>query len=145
MVNPSELRVGNYVLYNNQPVMVFGISVNAVMLNGFNQEIAVNESIIRPIPLVDTILQKVRSRIPSPEGLAYSYYGAKATFLIYPEHNGCFIGLNNRGKVFRVTPHIINYLHQLQNIFYAQYGVEMEINEGVLSRAVAMALEYGEF
>ena len=34
MINPCELRLGNYVLFNKQPIMIKGVTTNAVMLGG---------------------------------------------------------------------------------------------------------------
>ncbi len=155
MINPRELRIGNYVLYNNQPIMVKGITTNTVMLDGIMYDtgnpnyqfdykrIYAGEACIRPIPLCDTILQKIRSRIPAKGGFAYTYYPSKATFLINPDSNGYFIGMNYGKNVIHVTPHKLINLHELQNVFYSQYGSEMEIDERILVHAVASAIEEG--
>lgn len=156
MIEPSELRVGNFILYNNQPIMVKGVTANSVMLDGVMYEtgnpnfpfdykrIYADDDSIRPIPLSDTILQGIRSRVPRKNGYAYSYYGGKATFLIYPDSQGYFIGMDYRGNVIHITPNHVNTVHQLQNIYLAQYGIEMDINERHLSRAVSSAIDYGE-
>lgn len=156
MIEPTELRVGNYILYNNQPVMVKGVTANTVMLEGVMREtgnpnfpfeykaIYAADNSLRAIPLCDTILQGVRSRIPLNNGIAYSYYGTKATFLIYPDDEGYFIGVDFRGNLIRITPNQINTIHQLQNIYFAQYGVEMEINENRFRQVVDSALENKE-
>ena len=156
MIEPSELRVGNYILYNNQPVMVKGVTVNTVNLDGVMYEtgnpnfpfdyktIYAADNSLRAIPLCDTILQGVRSRIPRKGGFAYSYYGSKATFLIYPDDEGYFIGVDFRGNLIHVTPNHVNTLHQLQNIYFAQYGIEMDINENRLKQAVVSAIAHNE-
>lgn len=157
MINPNELRVGNYVLYNNEPVMVKGVTANAVMLDGVMYDtgnpnypfdykhIYAGEDCVRPILLCDTMLQKIRSRIPTKGGYAYTYYTSKATFLIYPDTDGYFIGMDFRGNIIHVTPHKMNYLHELQNVYFAQYGSEMDIDNRILARAVVSCIGNGEF
>lgn len=156
MIEPTELRVGNYILFNNQPVMVKGVTANTLMLEGVMYEtgnpnfpfdykpIYAADNSLQPIPLCDTILQGVRSRVPRKSGFAYSYYGSRPTFLIYPDDKGYFIGMDYRGSVIHVTPNHVKNLHQLQNIYFAQYGVEMDIHENRLKQAVASAIVYKE-
>ena len=156
MIEPTELRVGNYILYKDQPAMVKGVTANTVILDGVMFEtgdpsfsfhyktIYAADNSLRAIPLCDTILQGVRSRIPQNYGYAYTYYGSMATFLIYPDNEGYFIGVDFRGNLIRVTPNHINTMHQLQNIYFAQYGEDMEINENRLKQAVATAIENKE-
>lgn len=60
------------------------------------------------------------------------------------EDGGYYIGMNYQGDVCRITPNPILYLHQLQNIYFAQYGAEMGINERNLFDSVETALKNGE-
>lgn len=155
MINTSELRVGNYILYNKQLIMAKGITENAVMLEGvmcdtgnpnFPYEyklIPSSNANIQPILLNDDILQKVCGRIPMGDSYAYKYYGTKATFLICKDKEGFFIGMNYMDNFFHITPCHLEAFHQLQNIFYAQYGLEIEINEGILRRYIGNAVESG--
>jgi hypothetical protein len=143
MVETSEFRVGNYILYNNMPAIVQGMSEDSVLING--NAVTANDASIRPIRLCDTILQKIRQRIPKPDGYCYFYYRNKQTFIIYvDDDDNYYIGLNYQGDVCRITPNPIVYLHQLQNIYFAQYGIEMDINERILLNCVEIALEKGE-
>lgn len=143
MVVTNELRIGNYILCNNMLARVDGVSEDSVLIDG--NAIAANDAAIRPITLCDTILQKVRQRIPKPDGYCYFYYRNKQTFLIYVDDDGSYyIGLNYQGDVCRITPNPILYLHQLQNIYFAQYGMEMDINERGLLESVETALRNGD-
>ena len=155
MVNPSELRIGNYILFNKQPTMVKGVTANAVMLDGVMlqpenpnspyeyQLINAEDDRLQPIPLIDDILQKIRTRIPLNGRKAYKYYGTKATFLIYEYEEGYFIGMNYRNQVFRVTPRSLYYFHQLQNVYFAQYGDEFDFNERMFTMSINNAIEDG--
>jgi len=143
MVETSELRIGNYILYHNILARVQGVSDDSVLIDGV--AIPANDAIVRPITLCDTILQKVRQRIPKPESYCYFYYRNKQTFLIYVDDaDNYYIGLNYQGDVCRITPNPIVYLHQLQNIYFAQYGAEMDINERILFDSVETAFQNGE-
>ena len=135
--------------------MVKGITANAVMLDGVMcstdnpnypfeyQLINAGNDRLQPIPLIDDVLQKIRTRIPMNGEYAYQYYGSKATFLIFKEDEGYYIGMNYMDQVFRVTPQHLFYLHQLQNVYYAQYGSELDINERLLSISIRNAVEAG--
>lgn len=143
MVETSELRIGNYILYHNILARVQGVSDDSVLIDGV--AIPANDAIVRPITLCDTILQKVRQRIPKPESYCYFYYRNKQTFLIYVDDaDNYYIGLNYQGDVCRITPNPIVYLHQLQNNYFAQYGAEMDINERILFDSVETAFQNGE-
>lgn len=156
MINTLELRVGNYVLYNGQPIMVNGITYNTVMLDGIllatenpnypyeYKHINANDESIEPIPLCDLILETIRQRIPMKDGFVYSYNKNSSTYFIYEDdEEGYFVGLDFRGELIRVTPKPFRYLHQLQNVFFAQYGNEMNIDEQQLKNSVEKAVENG--
>lgn len=155
MINPRELRVGNYILFNKQPIMVKGVTANAVMLDGVMfqtdnpnfpyqyQLIPAEDERLEPIPLIDDILQKIRTRIPINGTRAYKYYGTKATFLIFEDEDGYYIGMTYRNQVFRMTPHRLDYFHQLQNIYFAQYGTEFDFNEKLLAMSIKNAVDDG--
>lgn len=141
MINTHDLRIGNYVLFNNHPVMVQGVTTSEVLIGGVS--IVATDSKVRPISLCDFILQNIRQRIYEEGRICYTYH-KNSTFMIYNNDNGSyFIGLNYRGDVCHVTTTPILYLHQLQNICYAQYGEEMIIDEKALMLGVANAYRRG--
>ena len=157
MINTTELRIGNYILFNKQPIMVKGVTTSAVMLDGVMYEtgnpnfpyeyrlIPADDARLEPIPLIDDILQKIRTRIPMSGKRAYKYYGTKATFLIFEDEDsrGYYIGMNYMDQVFRLTPQSLYFFHQLQNIYFAQYGDEFDFNERLLSLSVKNAVDDG--
>ena len=156
MINTTELRIGNYILFNKQPIMVKGVTTSAVMLDGVMYEtgnpnfpyeyrlIPADDARLEPIPLIDDILQKIRTRIPMSGKRAYKYYGTKATFLIFEDEDSrYYIGMNYTDQVFRVTPQPLYFFHQLQNIYFAQYGDEFDFNERLLSLSVKNAVDDG--
>lgn len=130
--------------------MVKGVAEDSVLLGGVVFEnpyeyppISVTDDRIQPIPMLDEILQKVRIRIPIVRGHAYKYYGNRVTFLIYEDEEGYFIGLDNQGQIIHITPRHIESLHQLQNIYFAQYGEDMDINVRILTRCIQNAVDDG--
>lgn len=143
MVETNELRIGNYILCNKMLAMVQGVLEDSVLIDG--KVVVANNAFIRPIALCDIILQKVRQKMPMPGRLRYLYYKNRPTFLIFEnEGGGYYIGMNYEDDVVRITPNPIVYLHQLQNIYFAQYGIEMDINVKVLFDSIETALENGE-
>ena len=136
--------------------MVKGLTSNAVMLEGViyatddpnhpyeYKHINANSDSIKPIPLCDLILETIRQRIPLKDGYVYSYYHERASFFIFKDEiDGYYIGLKDKKEVYRVTPKSLKYLHQLQNVYFAQYGNEMDINEQILRNSVEKATEGG--
>ena len=78
------------------------------------------------------------------DGFVYSYNKNSSTYFIYEDdEEGYFVGLDFRGELIRVTPKPFRYLHQLQNVFFAQYGNEMNIDEQQLKNSVEKAVENG--
>lgn len=143
MVETNEFRIGNYILCNNMLAIVQGVLEESVLIDG--NTVAANDVSIRPIMLCDTILQKVRQKMLMSNGLRYTYYKKRPTFLIFEnEGGGYYVGMNYENDIVRITPNPIVYLHQLQNIYFAQYGVEMDINVEILFDSVKTALENGE-
>lgn len=141
MIDTHDLRIGNYVLFNNHPVIVQGVTTEEVLIGGV--PIAATDSKVNPIPLCDFILQNIRQRIYEKSRICYTYH-KNSTFMLYNNDNGSYyIGLNYRGYVCHVTTTPILYLHQLQNICYAQYGEEMIIDEKTLVQCVANAYSRG--
>ncbi len=139
MIEPKELRIGNYILYNDELVMVQGITANNVFINGIS--VAANSQNIRPIQLCDIILRNIRQSTSGHK--CYTYYKT-STFMIYVDDNGnFFIGLDYQGNVCHVTIKPILYLHQLQNIHYAQYGKDMIIDKKSLLMGIDNAIGRG--
>lgn len=155
MINPSELRVGNFILFNKQPIMVKGVTENAVMLDGVMfqtdnpnypyqyQLIPTEDERLAHIPLTDDMFRMISGRFPMGGRNAYKYYGSKATFLIFEDEEGYYIGMTYLDQVFRMTPQRLDYFHQLQNIYFAQYGSEFVFKERLLSLSIKNAVDDG--
>ncbi len=127
MINPSELRVGNFILFNKQPIMVKGVTENAVMLDGVMfqtdnpnfpyqyQLIPTEDERLAPIPLTDNMFRMISHRFPMEGRNAYKYYGNKATFLIFEDEEGYYIGMTYLDQVFRMTPQRLDAINYSSN------------------------------
>lgn len=140
MINTNELRIGNIVLYNREPIVVKGVAEDAVFLEGIErtmidgvhreyQPIPANDASLEPFPLNDFLLEQMRKgKYPLEGFIRHMYHRSSSTFLIYSDDDGYFIGVPGPGRPSYLTPGHFWYLHQLQNIHFAQYNEEIDID-----------------
>ena len=93
--------------------------------------------------LYEKYLKNLCGRISLNGLYAFNEYGARVTFLIYEDEEGYFIGMNYMDSVFHITPCHLQSFHQLQNVFFAQYGFEMDIDAIILRRCINNAVRDG--
>lgn len=126
MIKINELRIGNVVEYNGFHLPVYSITgayprkgtrynnkaLVDLVCDGF---VTADEDEINPIPITPELLTKC--------GFKIDQYGD------YNLDSICFAMLN--GMVFDVMfPNIaynLQYLHQLQNLYYMMHNKEMEV------------------
>lgn len=112
MIDPRELRIGNYVKSKNQPD---GFYIDAYSILRCDRLVGDYE----PIPLTEVIVKKLGS---------FFTFGDNFTCRLRP----------TEGSVYKVTieeysegeydlPHI-KYLHQYQNLYFDLKGEELTIN-----------------
>ena len=141
MINTSELRIGNIILFNGEPIVVKGIHTNTVLLDGVMRKAAdginieynpipANDERLQPLQLSDFLLESMkRGRIDDGFGVQHPYNPRSSTYMICQDDEGYYIGMFKEDGPIHITPHHLHYYHQLQNIFFAQYGEEFGINE----------------
>lgn len=141
MINTSELRLGNIILFNGEPVKVKGIHSNSVLLDGVMRPAAndmgveynpvpANEDSLQPLPLSDFLLESMkRGRMMIGDSVQHPYHLGSATFTICSDDEGYYIGMSASGQPAHITPNHFYYYHQLQNIYFAQYGKEFGVSE----------------
>ena len=128
MIQPNELRIGNWVYdskYTQYPMQVVLIGSDYVYLDFEGNEGDVWEcdcKEIVPIPLTEELLAKCM----------FSEYEFEDDIFLHDEEDVC---VQKSGKVYYPysfensdtigTP--IRYLHQLQNLFFALTGKELEV------------------
>lgn len=114
MIQPNELRIGNYIKFCGKPTKVWALSEDDI-----NDEMDIY---IEPITLTDEVLVKCGF--------------VKIGVLTLSFENFLFeIGLNGDDFVKQKYTLRINgclvikvkYIHQLQNIFYSLTGKELEV------------------
>ena len=122
MIQPTELRIGNYLNYYNQNCHVMGIyNYGKIELGYFEESIGfirqLDDKGIHPIPLTEEILLKCGF-------VSNSYQDRYENEVIHIECN------KTRGYTdlwIERMPHI-KYLHQLQNLYWCLCGKELEVN-----------------
>ena len=114
MIKGSELRVWNWVNYKSEPILVTMIGVFGIQSD--MDGVIVNAKFITPdltgIPLTPEILEKC---------------GFKP-FCKDWSKKGMIIHSRKRGFVLNKKVPILTSLHQLQNLYYALTGEELEIS-----------------
>lgn len=123
MINPKELRIGNLVKVVNHNLIISGITDSFVTFQrklNCSVESADIES-LDPILLTHEILEKV----------GFSYYHTHPTlseWFIHDNPNMLGAIVFEDGKyVYEGYEYEIQSVHQLQNLFYAITGEELEI------------------
>lgn len=141
MINTSELRIGNMILMGGEPVVVKGIQTNTVLLDGVMRPAAdginieynpipANDDAVQPLPLSDFLLESMkRGRIIDEFGVQHPYSHRRVTYTIRHDEEGYYIAMYKNDGPIHITPNHFHYYHQLQNIYYAQYGEEFEVSE----------------
>lgn len=132
MVDPKELRIGNWVTCNypvgteNDIVLIVDGRDECVLVRG--NYLWVRKSILAPIPLTSEILEKaglpkVKDGCMSPD-IYERKYTRRIVENIFTFHfdgkDGYWIEGNTIVEV--------NHLHQLQNLYFSLTGEELEIN-----------------
>lgn len=132
MIQANELRIGNWVFdeIGNEYVQICGIdpSLNDIWANLSNGAGQYKRGLskISPIPLTEEILLKCgfeyREPFPNIRGVLY-----KDNFEIGLD--GDDFRLNQMSvRIDKAIIIKVNHLHQLQNLYYALTGVELEVN-----------------
>src|SRR5690606_11008298 len=135
MINPLELRLGNYVLYNGQTAIVSGINSPAPRKDkNFDGKYIIELSLgglidctpeeLEPLPLIQERILKLsfeKTREPfiytlETEWVTYLMDGFAGNYSIGAE----YVGLDVEGVVF--FAHDIQYTHQLQNLIFTLTG-----------------------
>ena len=131
MIQANELRIGNWVTYNQEsvdkgteiiPIKVPCINVEAAVSldDGFTNSYFFNE--INPIPLTPEILVKCGFKKLNNAWVPIDYSATdylKWSFTIWDNKDGTY-----RYNSAEFIPEL-KYLHQLQNLYYALTGEEL--------------------
>lgn len=122
----TELRIGNYLLYNSDIKKVSSIhNDNTIRFKDGSSSIGcfiIKNKNIKPIPLTEEILLKCGFEKQMAWTFSVDLIGG-IRFVYYLGEKGW--SLNN--KNYSDFPNL-KYLHQLQNLIYAITGEELNVN-----------------
>jgi hypothetical protein len=118
MIKANELRVGNWIAsqYDDDPIKVTGGLINAI-------ENGMDECSVEGIPITPEILGKA----------GFSYHSYKNGHLYYINNSSGFTLLQSYGKLnfsysqSQTYGKALTYVHQLQNLYFALTGEELNI------------------
>lgn len=109
-MNKEELRIGNYVMYDNKVVFIAEILKEGVRIyDGWGFDKTTPYECIRPIVIDEISLNK--SELKSYE---LGYYE------LFEEYGKC-LNINIDGYVYLNGIHLteLNYIHEIQNLYYS--------------------------
>lgn len=125
MINASELRIGNWFLFNDhsgdppQPYQIQGDDISRAAVNGVYHE---------PIPLTPEILEACGFEehndispgwLLEKNGVSF-YYGFPLNKRL---HHILYFGIGREEVEIKMP-----FLHQLQNLYFALTGEELNVN-----------------
>ena len=123
MVQANELRIGNYISYKNERWIKVGY-------HEIRYAVLYPDTSYYPIPLTFEILEKAGFRnISDLSTNMYTSFWNDIVGQISGYHNGYFFKDSVCNDI-NVLP--INYVHQLQNLYFALTGEELEVNLSVV-------------
>ena len=125
MIKSNELRIGNKILYGNLPVTVYSVSMNGDIWSCGNTAPArlTNVDDIKPIPLTAELLTQCKFKRDEREDwggdIFYVWYN---NFDIHEDWDGknymFAVYVKGEERSFK-SGYVINYLHELQNLYFA--------------------------
>ena len=123
MVQANELRIGNYISYKNERWIKVGY-------HEIRYAVLYPDTSYYPSPLTPEILGKAGFRnISDLSTNMYTSFWNDIVGQISGYHNGYFFKDSVCNDI-NVLP--INYVHQLQNLYFALTGEELEVNLSVV-------------
>ena len=130
MIDVKELRIGNYVFPKNdsgkESVIgeIFAINDYLVSIKGNHNQY--DYHLLEPIPLTEELLLKCGFTELYSDSKGYIYSVNNIEFIrSYFDTPSYFIKTNEENVLFEKP---IIYLQQLQNIYFALIGKELEVN-----------------
>ena len=125
MMKVNELRIGNWVLYNDLYCKIIGIDESKVLVEYYNGETDYcHIDYIEPIELTEEFFLKNGFK----KDPMITQYGKEIDeFLIsyIVGVNGCLLSI--QGKKSQFYKYDIKYIHELQNLYYYLTNEELEI------------------
>lgn len=126
MINAEELRIGNYFYYGKHNIVGTFSTLEYRRLDGLLINGQIPEEHLTPIPITPEILEKCGFEEEITEDITYYHPSGFFFFQIWDRENKKhdYYGIKLMNK-FIVR---LDCLHQLQNLYFALTGAELEIN-----------------
>lgn len=135
MIKATELRIGNWVIIKDDVRGNYTYEITAHDLEemeSFEDDYKSNG--VLPIPLTPEILEKAgfEARNERMFRKEINHVMIKRVWVYnsndhYPNDDNWYLGAENKHEE-QISGIIINHLHQLQNLYFALTGEELEIN-----------------
>jgi hypothetical protein len=119
----NELRIGNLVQVDNIPVRVLWFDYDGAVCESLDKKDMVQMH-IEPIPLTEEWLIKFGFMKPKNPTKGFENSFSKGSF-IWTEHRFYLDAGNDEGWI--IDEYKIEYVHQLQNLYFTLTGEELEI------------------
>lgn len=129
----TELRLGNWVVYNNQIVKTTGLHYGMFECgcpDGNNWMCTGRISEVHPIELTEEILLKIGFEHHAVDRNIYAFENERS-IVVYILNRKLLIieGVENDVLIDRnIRINNVEYLHQLQNVYYLLIGKELEVS-----------------
>lgn len=130
MIQPNELRIGNWV-NPKFPMIVASVGKDFIYADfegnlGDLWEFNTKDNPAIPIPLTPEILEKAGFVQDIQKELLrlHDSYGSRVEWF-YKKNYGLFFVLDSEYETEVIKP--VQYLHQLQNLYFALTGIELSI------------------
>lgn len=132
MINANELRIGNWVSVHGNTQKITLISAGEIRTDWGYPENIFEETYIDPIPLTTEILEKAGFESGGHYNQLWLYLPDRTISLVYRRDNKSISFVNDDSDNFpyvsRVELNHIQFLHQVQNLYFALTGEELPIN-----------------
>lgn len=123
-MNTSDLRIGNYVLHSGKMIRVENISKRSINLEYEKDSLTVikwiPDSDIEPLPISKDLLRKFKF-VNSCNYYSFPAYQEKSFFLTRVQ-NTYNLSLDS---IYGNRVVSIKYAHQLQNLMFSMFGIEL--------------------
>lgn len=125
MIQANELRIGNLIKYNGSQITVEGILGRTIYHSGgkFDQNAGDNYIVFQPIPLTEEWLLRFNFFEVKGQGVLDIEIEGNRYLSINIDRKKCFVGCSVDWTNIKFPESV----HQLQNLYFALTGKELEI------------------
>jgi hypothetical protein len=128
MIKANELRIGNYILINGSIVRIgYGVIQDVYQKNKGIRNQYLNTLTHEPIPLTPEILEKA-GFVKNPKNESFDLSIRGMGIIVIDDQDHSFTIFDNHKDVGFTSASKQISVHQLQNLYFALTGEELDIN-----------------